>query len=243
MSADEATGSLLAARRLARAALSLETSASTSAEHGLRLRAIRKSRTLSLSPSLTRTLQEVGTEVPHPSRASEQISSVTKAPHVTEASLAWRDVVAKDPADLGPSNGAVETDQETATYCYQETDDDYELRNSPHEHSGQDVADVQGAPVTPPSPRLAAFAVGVGIAHHRLAAVGITGVRDMAFGWDEDEIASHLGHRGRRLHSSALFLAEGALQTRVRNEVRGRAGQPPAANSHTSSSSSRTSGA
>ena len=152
MSADEATGSLLAARRLARAALSLETSASTSAEHGLRLRAIRKSRSLSLSPSLTRTLQEVGTEVPHPSRASEPLSPVTKAPHVTEASLAWRDVVAKDPADLGPSNDAVETDKETVTYCQQETDDDHELRNSPHEHSGQDVADVQGAPVTPPSP-------------------------------------------------------------------------------------------
>ena len=49
----------------------------------------------------------------------------------------------------------------------------------------------------------------------------------MALGWDEDEIAAQLGHRGRRLHSSALFLAEGALQTRVRNEVRGRAGQPP----------------
>ena len=48
----------------------------------------------------------------------------------------------------------------------------------------------------------------------------------MAFGWDEDEIAAQLGHRGRRLHSSALFLAEGALQTQVRNEVRGRAGQP-----------------
>ena len=223
MSADEATGSLLAARRLARAALSLETSAWTSAEHGLRLRAIWKSRSLSLSPSLTRTLHEVA----HPSRASEPLSPVTKAPHVTEASLAWRDVVAKDPADLGPSNDAQKTDNETVTYCQQETDDDHELRNSPHEHSGQDVADVQGAPVTPPSPRLAAPAVGVGIAHHRLAALGITGVRDMAFGWDEDEIAAQLGHRGRRLHSGALFLAEGALQTRARNEVRGRAAQPP----------------
>ena len=127
MSADEATGSLLAARRLARAALSLETSASTSAERGLRLRAIRKSRSLSLSPSLMRTLQEVGTEVPHPSRASEPLSPVTKAPHVTEASLAWRDVVAKDPADLGPSNDAVETDKETVTYCHQETDDAQKL--------------------------------------------------------------------------------------------------------------------
>ena len=120
----------------------------------------------------------------------------------------------------------VETDKETVSYCQQETDDDHEIRNSPHEHSGQDVADVQGAPVTPPSPRLAALAVGVGIGHHRLAALGITGVRDMAFGWDEDEIAARLGHRGRRLHSKALFLAEGALQTQVQNEVRGRAGQP-----------------
>ena len=49
----------------------------------------------------------------------------------------------------------------------------------------------------------------------------------MAFGWDEDEIAAQLGHCGRRLHSSALFLVESALQTRVRNEVRGRTGQPP----------------
>ena len=39
-----------------------------------------------------------------PSRASEPLSSVTKVPHVTEASLAWRDVVPKDTADLGPSN-------------------------------------------------------------------------------------------------------------------------------------------
>ena len=65
---------------------------------------------------------------------------------MTEASLAWRDVVAKDPADLGPSNDAVKTDNETVTYCQQETDDDYELRNSPHEHSGQDVPDVEDAP-------------------------------------------------------------------------------------------------
>ena len=227
MSADEATGLLLAARRIARAALNFRTSTSTFAEHGLRLRAIWKSRSLSFSPSLTRTLQEVSTEVPHPSRASELLPSGTETPHVTETSLACRDVVAKDPADLGPSNEAVETDKETVTYCQQETDDDHELRNSPHVHSGQDVAGDQGEPVTPPSPRLAALAAGIGIPHHRLDALGITGVRDMAFGWDEDEIAAQLGHCGRRLHSSALFLAEGALQTRVWNEVRGRTGQPP----------------
>ena len=39
--------------------------------------------------------------------------------------------------------------------------------------------------VTPP--RLAALSVGVGIAHHRLDALGIIAVRDMALGWDEDD--------------------------------------------------------
>ena len=113
----------------------------------------------------------------------------------------------------------------TVTYCQQETDDDHELRNSPHEHSEQEVADVQIAPVTPPSPRLAALIVGVGIAHHRLAALGITGVRDMALGWDVEENRC-TARSSRTSSSSALFLAEGVLQTRVRNEVRGRAGQP-----------------
>ena len=42
-------------------------------------------------------------------------------------------------------NEAAETDTETVTYCQQETDDDHELGNSPHKHSEQDVADVQGA--------------------------------------------------------------------------------------------------
>ena len=221
MSADEATGLLLEARRIARAALNCGTSASTAAEHGLRLRAIQKSRSPFLSPSLTRTLQEVGTEVPHPSRASEPLPLGTETPHVTETSLAWWDVVAKDPTDLGPSNEAVETDKDTVTYCQQETVDSHEHRNL------SEIADDQGEPVTPPSPRLAALAASIGIAHHRLDALGITGVRDMAFGWNEDEIAAQLSDCGRRLHSSALFLPEGALQTRVRNEVRGRIGQPP----------------
>ena len=108
-----------------------------------------------------RTLQEVGTEVPHPSRASEPLSSDTETPHVTETLQARRDVVTKDPADLGPSNETVETDKETVTYCQQQAVDDHELRNLSHVHSGQKVADDQGEPVTPPSPRLAALAANI----------------------------------------------------------------------------------
>ena len=168
------------------------------------MRAIRKSRSLSLSPSFTRTLQEVDAGLPNFSRALELIPSVTWTPLLTEASL---------------------TEENIAEAA--ETDTDHELRNSPQKHSVQHVANVQGAFVMPSSPRLAALAVDVGIAHHRLDALGITGVRDIAFGWEEDEIAAQLGHRGRCLHSRTPFLAEDALQTRVRNEVRGRVDQPP----------------
>ena len=106
--------------------------------------------------------------------------SVTRTPLATEASL-YEGRRCEGPEDLGFSNKAAETDAVTITYYQQETDGDYESGDSPHEHGEQNDADVQDALVTPPSPRLAALAIGVGIAgptprcvgHHRSARLGV----------------------------------------------------------------------